>query len=91
MKPYGIPRDPELQFPDVATIQRYAFHSSCGQLPGKSGDFHPYVCGDNKARIRRIWKRKARTEGRTQVQEGLDEWEKANNGVSNEDLRSGLR
>ncbi|HAM52833.1 MAG TPA: hypothetical protein DCP92_19850 [Nitrospiraceae bacterium] len=74
MKPYGIPRDPELEYPDISTIQTYGFKSSCGCLPGKSGDYRPYLCGANKARTRRIWKRKARAEGRAAIQGGLTEW-----------------
>jgi hypothetical protein len=75
MKPYGIPRDPELEYPDVGTIQTYGFKSSCGRLPGKSGDYRPYICCVDKARTRRIWKRKARTEGLAAIQEGMNEWE----------------
>jgi hypothetical protein len=75
VKPNGIPREPELEYPDVGTIQAYGFKSSCGCLPGKSGDYRPYVCCAHKARTRRIWKRKGRAEGRAQIQEGLSEWE----------------
>ena len=74
MRPYGIPRDPELEYPDVGTIQAYGFKSSCGRFPGKSGDYRPYICGAHKARTRRIWKRKARAEGRAAVKKGLTEW-----------------
>ncbi|MGO9019630.1 MAG: hypothetical protein ACLQVJ_14900 [Syntrophobacteraceae bacterium] len=74
MKPYGIPRDPELEYPDIATIQKFAFKSCCGRIAGRRDDFRPYVCGANKARTRRIWKRKARAEGRVAIQEGLTEW-----------------
>lgn len=75
MKPYGIPRDPELEYADVATIQKYGGKSSCGRIAGHSGDYRPYIRGANKARTRRIWKRNARTAGRVAIQQGRHEWE----------------
>ena len=74
MKPYGIPRDPELEYPDVGTIQAYGFKSSVGRIAGKSGDYRPYICGAHKARTRRLWKRKARAEGKAAIMAGMDEW-----------------
>lgn len=71
MKPYGVPRVPEIEYPDVADIQRLGLASHCGRIPGKSGDYRPYIRGQNKARTRRIWKRKARAAGRASVIEGL--------------------
>lgn len=73
MKPYGIPRLPELEFPDVVDVQRFRGKSSCGRLAGKSGDFRPYIRGNNKAATRRYWKRKARATGRAEIQAGLNE------------------
>ena len=75
MKPYGIPRVPEIDFPDVGDIQRFGFKSSCGKIVGKSGDFHPYLCPNHKARTRRIWKRKARAEGKATINNALREEE----------------
>lgn len=73
MKPYGIPRLPELEFPDVADIQSLGLSSHAGRIHGRSGDFRPYIRGANKARTRRYWKRKARAVGRTEINEGLKE------------------
>jgi hypothetical protein len=75
MKPYGIPRDPELEYADVATIQKYGGKSSSGRIAGRSDDFRPYICGEHKARTRRIWKRKARAESRAQIRAGMNKWE----------------
>lgn len=71
MKPYGIPRVPELDFPDVYDIKKFGFASHIGRLPGKSGDFRPYIRGTNKASTRRIWKRKARAEGKSIIRKEL--------------------
>ena len=68
MKPYGIPRNPELGFPDVADILFYGLASHTGHRLGKSGDYHPYIrSSGSKARTRRIWKGKARAEGKRQI------------------------
>jgi hypothetical protein len=73
MKPYGVPRTKDLIYPDVADIQRLGLASHCGRIPGKSGDYRPYICGQSKARTRRIWKRKARAAGRAAIKEGFNE------------------
>lgn len=64
MRAYGLPRNNDVEFPDVADIQRFGRASHVGRLPGKSGDFRPYIRGKNKAATRRYWKRVARAEGR---------------------------
>jgi len=50
MKPYGVPRVPEVGFPDKADIKKFGFSTSdrCSRKDR----------GKNKAR--RIWKRRAR-------------------------------
>lgn len=73
MKPYGIPRIPELEFPDVADIQHLGLASHAGRLPGRSGDYRPYIRGENKAKTRRYWKRKARAAGKREIQANLRE------------------
>ena len=73
MRPYGIPRVPEVEFPDVGDIQLFGFKGSCGRFAGKSGDYRPYIRGNNKAATRRIWKRKARAAGRAAIYEALNE------------------
>jgi len=53
MKPYGMKRDPELQYPDVNTIKTLGLKSSLG-----------YVKPSRKSKARRIQKRAARLEGK---------------------------
>ena len=59
MKPYGVPRILDAEFPDVADIQLFGFSSKHGvrQRP------------DNKARSRRIWKKKARRDAKKEFME----------------------
>lgn len=53
MKGYGLPRDKDIEFPDVADIRTFGLNFSSG---GKD-----YFKNKNKkASIRRYWKRKAR-------------------------------
>jgi hypothetical protein len=61
MKPYGVKIE---EGPDVADIKEMGSKGSVGKFPGKSGDYHPYSRGNNKARTRRRWARKARAEGK---------------------------
>lgn len=72
MKPYGIPRVREAEFPDVADIQKFGFKSSCGRIAGKSGDYRPYIRGNHKAWVRRIWKKRERTITREAIRNMLD-------------------
>lgn len=61
MKAYGIPRNPDVAWPDVADIKLYGLKTSAG---GK-----PYIRNARaKASTRRIWKRKARAEARREIQ-----------------------
>lgn len=59
MKPYGIPRTPDLISPDIADIQEYGLKSSTGRLPGKP--YKSYI-RDSRARkrARRRWKKSER-------------------------------
>lgn len=61
MKPYGVKIE---EWPDVADIQAMGCKGSVGRLAGRSGDYHPYIRGANKARTRRYWKRLARAESK---------------------------
>ncbi len=67
MKPYGVK---VIEYPDVGDIREMGAKSSCGKIAGKSGDFHPYCRGDNKAKTRRYWKRRARAEGKDECKNG---------------------
>ncbi len=65
MKPYGMPRVPELEYPDVADIQHFGLASHVGRIAGKSGDFHSYTrSAAAKASTRRYYKRIARAAGK---------------------------
>jgi hypothetical protein len=68
MRAYGLPRNTDVEFPDVADNIYYARPGSVGKLPGKSGDFHRYSKGASKARLRRYWKRRARQENNLLIQ-----------------------
>lgn len=70
MKAYGLPRNSDVSFPDVADIQSYGLKSSIGRLPGKGGDIRSISKSSaSKRSIRRIFKRKARLEGKTACSE----------------------
>ncbi len=61
MRPYGVK---VIEHPDVADIQSMGAKSSVGRIATKGGDYKGYSRKSRKARTRRIWKRKARIEGR---------------------------
>lgn len=69
MRPYGVPRDPELNCPDVATIHQYGLKSRAGRLPGKSGKARSGQKPKKKQNSRRRWKRAARREGKREATE----------------------
>lgn len=56
MKPYGLPRNDDVENPDVADIQLYGLKTSKG---GRC-----YQKPKSKASSRRIWKKKARKEAK---------------------------
>jgi hypothetical protein len=61
MKPYGIPRSSDVQYPDVGDIQTYGMKSYVGQIIRKSGDYRSYTRSTKKKRsIRIYWKRRER-------------------------------
>ena len=68
MRPYGVLI---IEHPDVADIQAMGAKGSVGKFPGKGGDYRGYARGDNKRRTRRLHKRRARRDGRTQIREQL--------------------
>lgn len=55
MKAYGLPRNDDVEYPDVADIRYYGLKTSASGR--KRGIFKNK---GSKARIRRIWKKKAR-------------------------------
>ena len=59
MRGYGLPRNNDVEYPDIADIKLYGLKTSAG---GK--DY--FKNKDAKAVSRRHWKRKARREGKAQ-------------------------
>jgi hypothetical protein len=58
MRPYGIPRHLEVEFPDVADIQRYGMKSCVGKL---KGDQHSYTrSAESRRQTRRFFKKSER-------------------------------
>ena len=57
MKPYGVQI---IEEPDVADIQKMAAKSSCGNLPGKNGEYRGWRRSASRKEQRRYWKRQAR-------------------------------
>lgn len=63
MRGYGLPR--VFRYPDVGEIQELGLQSSFGKLPGKGGEIRSqFKNSDDKRRTRRIYKRRARAEGK---------------------------
>lgn len=61
MKPYGLPRVRDIEFPDVADIQKYGLKSSAGRCFKENGEYKSYIRNSrHRKQIRRKWKKKAR-------------------------------
>jgi len=69
MKPYGIPRVPEVEFPDVADIRHFGRKTSIGRLSSKG---RGYSNGASKRTTRRYWKRCARRDSVRIVREAME-------------------
>lgn len=65
MKPYGVPRNDDVEHPDVADIKLYGLKTAIG-----GRDYFKNKAA--KKQTRRIWKRKARTESKEIIKEGLE-------------------
>jgi len=63
MKPYGLPRRWEVEYPACADILEYGRASHFGCPPGRSGE-HRAKRRNTKARTRRYFKRVARHAGK---------------------------
>lgn len=63
MRGYGLPRDNEVEYPDVGDIKLYGLKTSAG---GK--DYFKNKAA--KAAIRRIWKKAARRAGKAVISTG---------------------
>jgi hypothetical protein len=62
MKPYGVPRDLDVEFPGVGDIKHYGL---CFRSGGK--DYFKNKAA--KSSTRRHWKRRARAEGKKEIRE----------------------
>lgn len=70
MKPYGIPRVPELEFPDVADIQKFAMPSRTGRIYRADGVYKSYLRKSAARKtIRRFWCKKARNAAIREIRE----------------------
>lgn len=64
MKAYGLPRDDDIQHPDLADIRYYGLKSCVGRIL-RYGEYRSYFKKSKiKRAIRRFWKRKERKIGK---------------------------
>lgn len=74
MKAYGIPREKDIECPDVVDIQHYGMKSSVGQLATKSGEYRSYTRSVvNKNSTRRHFKRIERMSAKHNIHKTLNE------------------
>ena len=65
MRGYGLPRDKDIEAPDMGDIKEFALASHAARFPGKGGDIRScFRSAADKARVRRIYAHRARAEGR---------------------------
>ena len=68
MRAYGLPRNDDVANPDIADIREFGLKSSTGRFREKGGDYRAYNRNARlKARVRRVYKRRARAEGKSAV------------------------
>jgi len=67
MKAYGLPRNLDIEFPDLVDIHHYALKTSTGQIKSKGGDFRGSVKTKNRNKLRRIWKKSARASNKVAI------------------------
>jgi hypothetical protein len=61
MKAYGVPRNDDIETPDIGDIRLYGFSSKYG------------VRVYEKSRARRVWKRRARAAARREIRDNCDD------------------
>lgn len=63
MKAYGIPRNKDVEYPDLGDIAYYGL---------KAGQLHPKwtANGDSKKRVRRYWKKRKRRHDKNIIRDG---------------------
>ena len=70
MKAYGVPRNPDVESPDLVDIQTYGLKSSDSRVKGKCGDIkNSFRNTKNKAKARRIWKKRERQNSKVSVRD----------------------
>ena len=72
MKPYGVPRGKDIEYPDKADIRQYGLKSSKARLKTKSGEYKSYTRStENRKKTRRYFKRKARALGKVHTSQDI--------------------
>lgn len=62
MRPYGLPRNKDVQGPDILDGHIYARKASALSIKGKGGDIRSIIkSSKNKRATRRYWKRRERS------------------------------
>jgi hypothetical protein len=62
MRAYGLPRDPNLECPDLVDIQKFGLKSSKSRVRNISGNVkNSFRSSDRKSAARRVWKKKERS------------------------------
>ena len=60
MKAYGLPRDKDIECPDLVDIQIFGLKSSAGNIKKNGSIKNSFRSSDVKRQTRRFWKRKQR-------------------------------
>lgn len=70
MRAYGLPRDLDLESPDLADIQTFGLKSSKSRARGKGGDVkNSFRSSSRKRNTRRDFKKSARREATLKIRE----------------------
>jgi hypothetical protein len=74
MKAYGLPRDKDIEWPDVGSIQHYGLASHVGKFQERSGVYKPYIrSAEKRNAIRRHFKRIERMAAKSTIRFSLSE------------------
>lgn len=66
MKGYGLPRVPELEYPDINDIKYFGLKSSTGRVADGRDD-HGHQRAKNRRAARRYWKKAERARSKTDI------------------------
>lgn len=67
MKAYGLPRDLDIEFPDLLDIQIYGLKSSTGQNKSLGGDYRGSAKSKSRNSARRTYKKLARNSAKRDI------------------------